>query len=160
MGFSASGILSDTDATDRLGIRLANSLQPGDVVLLSGQIGTGKTHLARSVIRALHAKHSIDQVDVPSPTYTLVQTYELPNCSVWHADLYRLGDPSEIAELGLEAAFETDISLVEWPELLESSPSLALHVKLEVMEPGRRIRLASDDARWKDLASLLEGPHG
>lgn len=156
MGFSASGILSDTDATDRLGRSLARRLQPSDVVLLSGQIGTGKTHLARAIIRALFAEHGLDQVDIPSPSYTLVQTYDLPNCSVWHADLYRLGDPSEIAELGLDAAFEANISLVEWPELLETPPSTALRIALDVKDTGRRVRLSSNGKRWGDLTALLE----
>lgn len=158
MGFSASGTLSNTDVTDRLGTRLAGLLQAGDVILLSGQIGTGKTHLARAVIRALFAEHGLEQIEVPSPTYTLVQTYDLPTCSIWHADLYRLGDPSEIVELGLEAAFETGISLVEWPELLERPPSTALRIELKVAGEGRRAVLTSDDKRWQDLAKLIEVP--
>lgn len=156
MRFSATGTLSNTDATDRLGKKLAQRLEPGDAILLSGQIGTGKTHLARAIIRALFAEQGVDEVDIPSPTYTLVQTYDLPMCAIWHADLYRLGDPSEITELGLDAAFETDISLVEWPELLETPPSTALKIALEVVENGRRVTLTSNAKKWSDLANLIE----
>ena len=122
MRFSAAGTLSDSVATDELGKRLAKRLQPGDVVLLFGQIGTGKSHLVRSIIQALFAAEGITRIDVPSPTYTLVQTYELERATVVHADLYRLGDASEIEELGLDEAFGRDITLVEWPEIIGAIP--------------------------------------
>ena len=157
MGFSASGILSDTSATDRLGARLANVLHAGDCVLLSGQIGAGKSHLVRALIRALFNAEGIAQPDIPSPTYTLVQTYELARGTVWHADLYRLGDASEIAELGLDEAFDTDITLVEWPEVIENPPGHALRITLCPYGNGRKVELSSDSQRWSDLADLLDG---
>lgn len=98
--------------TARLGDDLARALGPGDVVLLSGALGAGKSAMARAVIRALADD---DGLTVPSPTFTLVQHYET-RFPVAHFDLYRLSDPSELAELGLDEALDTGIVLVEWPE--------------------------------------------
>ena len=156
MGFSATGLLSNADATDRLGQRLAQAVRPGDTIFLIGQIGAGKSHLARAIIRALFLAEGVCEVEVPSPTYTLVQTYDLKQGTVWHADLYRLADASEIAELGLEDAFASDIVLVEWPEMIEDPPSPLLTVSLSVHGTGRQVTLASPDPRWSDLESLLD----
>jgi len=105
---------SSPDATQAIARVLACRLLPGDVVLLEGEIGAGKTHLARGVIAALLDAPE----DIPSPTYTLVQTYDGRSGEIWHADLYRLTDPSEVEELGLFAAFRYAICLVEWPDRL------------------------------------------
>lgn len=104
--------LPDDDATAALGRRLAAVLRPGDLVLLKGDLGAGKTALARSVIRALVGD---DLLDVPSPTFALVQPYEANGHPVLHADLYRLGGPREVDELGLFDRADA-IVLVEWPE--------------------------------------------
>ena len=104
--------LPDLAATRAFGGRLAALLHPGDVVALEGDLGAGKTELARSVIRALAG----EPIPVPSPTFTLLQVYELPGLTVTHADLYRLADPGEVAELGLEEAWTDGVLLVEWPE--------------------------------------------
>lgn len=93
---------------------LGHRLSPGDVLLLNGEVGAGKTHFARCLIQGLLAEPE----DVPSPTYTLVQTYPGPAGEIWHADLYRLTDTTEIEELGLIEAFESAICLVEWPDRL------------------------------------------
>ena len=94
--------LPDADATARLGQYLARHLGRGDTLLLSGPVGAGKSHLARALIRARFGADT----EVPSPSFTLVQTYGDPGeVEVWHADLYRLSHPDEIHELGLEAAF-------------------------------------------------------
>jgi len=106
--------LPSPEATSWLGEWLSTALRPGDVVLLHGQIGAGKSHLARALIRARLGRME----DVPSPTFTLVQTYATDEAEIWHADLYRLTQLDEITELGLEAAFETAICLIEWPERL------------------------------------------
>ena len=100
--------------TTRLGAVLARHLRPGDTVLLSGSIGAGKTHFARAFIQARLGRKE----EVPSPTFTLIQTYDAGDTEIWHADLYRLGHPDEVHELGLEEAFETAICLVEWPDRL------------------------------------------
>ncbi len=127
--------LADDAATTALGYALADLLQAGDTVLLSGGIGAGKTHLCRAFIQAKLGRAE----DVPSPTFTLVQTYDAPACEIWHADLYRLSHPDEVLELGLEAAFEHGICLIEWPDRLgDLVPDTALTIALSVKGDGRQ----------------------
>jgi tRNA threonylcarbamoyl adenosine modification protein YjeE len=95
---------------------MATSLQSGDVILLKGDLGCGKSTFARALIQALCGEHT----EVPSPTFTLVQTYETPQFVLWHFDLYRLEHPEELRELGLEEAYGTGVCLIEWPERLGS----------------------------------------
>lgn len=138
----ASVELPDADATTRLGEAFAQVLVPGSVLLLSGPIGAGKTHFARSVIRALLGP----ETEVPSPTFTLVQTYEHTGCDIWHADLYRLSTPDEVIELGLEAAFTDAICLVEWPDRLgELTPDHALRLEFAYDGDGRRVTFSPAD---------------
>lgn len=114
-------LLADDEATARLGHDLARSLRPGDVVLLEGDLGVGKTALARAIIRQLAGE---PQLEVPSPTFAIVQPYQSPVGPVLHADLYRLSAPEEIEELGLLDDPQA-ILLVEWseraPELQDSA---------------------------------------
>lgn len=127
--------LPDEAATARLGRVFAGSLQPGDTLLLSGGIGAGKTHFARALIRARLGREE----DIPSPTFTLVQTYDAAP-DVWHADLYRLSHPDEVLELGLDAAFDTAICLVEWPDRLGGlAPENAVHLHLLLQGEGRLV---------------------
>lgn len=115
------------EATQAFAATLAPRLAAGDVILLSGGIGAGKTHFARALIQSLQSPPE----DVPSPTFTLVQVYDTPKGEVWHADLYRLTNPDECIELGLVDAFETAICLIEWPDKLEDlTPSDALHLEM------------------------------
>ena len=106
-------VLPDEDATQRFAVDVAAALKPGDLVTLSGDLGAGKTTLARAIIRALAADNAIE---VPSPTFTLLQTYDLPRFPVVHADLYRVNTLAELAELGWEEASEGAAVLVEWPD--------------------------------------------
>ncbi len=105
---------ADVGATTDLARRIAQYLRPGDTLLLDGELGSGKTHFARGVIQAcLGATHAV--IDIPSPTFTLVQTYDAPCGEIWHADLYRLSEWQEILELGLDLAMDTAICMIEWP---------------------------------------------
>ena len=156
MGSSAATYLPDPGATDRLGRLLSSLLRPGDVLLLQGQIGAGKTHLARSIIRD---RLGVPDAHVPSPTFTLVQTYDLPETTLWHVDLYRLADPSEAIELGLDDALGNDIVLVEWPERLDNFPSESLVINLEVQGDGRRATLSSESDRWMAVDALFKATH-
>ncbi len=106
--------LADETATVALARRLAPRLRPGDVVALWGDLGAGKTCFARALIGALCGAGE----EVPSPTFTLVQTYDTPAGTVWHFDLYRLTVPDEAMELGLEDALAEGITLIEWPDRL------------------------------------------
>lgn len=105
-------LLPDDQATAALGAELAQTLVPGDLLILEGDLGAGKTSLARAIIRALAGDPNLE---VPSPTFSLVQPYETPRGPVLHADLYRLGDPREVDELGL-LDNPGAIVLVEWAE--------------------------------------------
>ena len=111
-------LLSSPDATTAFAIRMAALLTPGDTLLLEGPLGSGKSHFARSVIHALQAQAGQPPEDVPSPTFTLVQTYVAGGVEIWHADLYRLTSPDEVFELGLDEAWQTAICLIEWPDRL------------------------------------------
>ncbi|MEQ1770374.1 MAG: tRNA (adenosine(37)-N6)-threonylcarbamoyltransferase complex ATPase subunit type 1 TsaE [Devosia sp.] len=117
--------LADDAATAALGARLASELAPGDLVRLAGGLGAGKTALARALIRALAGDQ---RLDVPSPSFALVQPYDTPAGPVLHADLYRLAGEREIDELGL---FDSDraIVIVEWPE---RAPDLAARADVAV----------------------------
>lgn len=131
---SVTFFLPDDVATTALGALLATLLRAGDTVLLNGGIGAGKTHLARAFIQAKLGRAE----EVPSPTFTLVQTYDADDCEIWHADLYRLSHPDEVLELGLEAAFETGICFIEWPERLgDLAPKSALKLSLSPKGEGR-----------------------
>lgn len=102
--------------SEALGRRLAALLRPGDVVALHGDLGAGKTTLARALIRALPGPEGSNTEEVPSPTFTLLQCYPRRPADVWHFDLYRIEHPEEVYELGIEEAFAEGISLIEWPE--------------------------------------------
>ena len=112
-GFSFTVALEDEQATRRLTADIAAALEAGDLITLSGDLGAGKTTFARALIRHLAGDES---VEVPSPTFTLMQAYELPRFNVVHADLYRLSGPGELAELGFEDASENAVTLLEWPD--------------------------------------------
>ena len=145
--------LADEDATCRLGARLAARARAGDVLALTGTLGTGKTTLARAFVQALMGPGE----EVPSPTFTLVQTYEAPPATLWHFDLYRLERPEDVFELGLEEALGEGILLIEWPERLGGLlPARRLDVTLaERGPPGGRHATLTSRLQWDDRIGEL-----
>lgn len=144
--------LQDLSATHALAARLARLLRAGDAVLLEGPLGAGKSELARAVLRAAAGDPGLE---VPSPTFTLVQSYDLPAGPAHHFDLYRLDGPDGLEELGWDEARE-GIVLVEWPDRLgDFAPGDALRIALEpaAAEDARRVRLTGWDDRLERLAA-------
>ena len=124
--------LPDMAATSALAARLAPQLRCGDVVALHGDLGAGKTAFARALIHILQAPLGTVE-EVPSPTFSLVQQYQIGALSLWHFDLYRLTASEEVWELGLEEALATGVSLIEWPERLGPLlPTDRLEIYLEI----------------------------
>jgi tRNA threonylcarbamoyl adenosine modification protein YjeE len=143
--FRGEFALPDLDATARLGARIAGGLKLGDAIALWGELGAGKTTLARAILQALGVTE-----DVPSPTFTLVQSYDT-RPPVAHFDLYRLKHAREMQELGFEDALDNGAVLVEWPERApEALPPEALHVRLGLQDGARLARLTGP-ARWESL---------
>lgn len=137
-------ILANEEETARLGAELASLVRPGDVVTLSGPLGVGKTALARGLILALGYRG-----EVPSPSFAIVQPYEDLVPPLWHVDLYRIEDSSEIDELGLDSASDA-VLLVEWPERLGPNgwPG-ALALSLDFGPTGERILTAKVPPSWE-----------
>ena len=122
--------LQNETATAHLMADLALLVGPGDVITLSGDLGAGKTAAARAMIRYLAGD---DSLEVPSPTFTLVQTYDLPPFALLHADLYRVNDPAELEEIGLSPLPEATLALIEWPERAPSAlPADRIELKVDV----------------------------
>ena len=138
--------LDSPSRTEALGAAIARVLEPGDLVCLWGGLGAGKTTLARGLIRALMGPDE----ETPSPTFTLVQTYEGPQFPIAHLDLYRLSGPGELRELGLDEAMLEGAAVVEWPERLgEPLPADRLDIRLSI-EPEGRAAVIAKHGRWKD----------
>jgi len=146
--------VADENGTRAAAARLAAVLAPGDIVALDGTLGAGKTAFARALINALPGPAE----DVPSPTFTLVQTYPRGDLEVWHFDLYRLEDPEEAYELGIEDAFADAVSLIEWPDRLGGLLP-AGHLKVTMTgDASRRRFVISGNARWAErLNGIFEG---
>ena len=123
-----------------LGAHISRVLTMGDVVALIGDLGAGKTTLTRGLIQS-----QIPHEEVPSPTYTLVQTYDLPDYELWHCDLYRLEHPDEIHEIGLLDAFEDAVCLLEWPDKIgDYLPENVLTLTIGFKDEGREITFGSE----------------
>ncbi len=150
------GLLPDEAATAQLASHLARLLRCGDVVLLTGDLGAGKTAFCRALIRSM----ADAALDVPSPTFTLVQTYETDHATLWHFDLYRLSGPEEMEELGWDEAREDGVCLVEWPDRLGPlTPIDRLDVSLVIAADGlaRQFRLTGW-GQWKERLTNLAWP--
>jgi tRNA threonylcarbamoyladenosine biosynthesis protein TsaE len=139
--------LADAQATERLGVALARRLKRGDVIAIRGELGAGKTTLARGVIRGLGFAG-----DIASPTFPLVQVYDAPGMKfpVWHVDLYRIEQLSELDELGLDEARSEAALVIEWPERLGARlwPD-SLRLGLAEIEGGGRALTAQVPAAWE-----------
>jgi tRNA threonylcarbamoyl adenosine modification protein YjeE len=145
--------LADDAATARLGEDLALALRVGDCLALSGDLGSGKSSLARAVLRAMADD---EELDVPSPTFTLVQSYEL-RIPVSHFDLYRLGDPDELVELGFDEALQNGICIVEWPEMAERElPTGRIRLRLEHEAKGRRATITAPAREAARIRRVLD----
>lgn len=148
--------LPDEAATAHLGAALAAVLRPGDVVALDGDLGAGKTALARALIRA--ATGDPDE-EVPSPTFTLVQTYDGTNgATYWHFDLYRLEQPDDAVELDIDEAFAKGVSLIEWPARLGGYlPRRALRIALTITNgTARRVTFDGGGTLPERIRAALE----
>ncbi|MBT8411002.1 MAG: tRNA (adenosine(37)-N6)-threonylcarbamoyltransferase complex ATPase subunit type 1 TsaE [Octadecabacter sp.] len=144
-------LLRSEEETKALGASLSEIVRRGDCILLKGQIGAGKSTLARAFIRARLGQ----ETEVPSPTFTLVQAYDDAECEIWHTDLYRLGDPQEAVELGLIDAIGQHICLIEWPDILgDLTPKDALTIDMSVEENGH-LAVLSGDGGWKNRIERL-----
>lgn len=143
---------SESD-TVNLATKFAQVLVSGDTILLSGDIGAGKSAFSRALIRAKAGA----EIDVPSPTYTLVQTYDVGGDEVWHCDLYRLTSPEEAFELGLDEAFETAICLIEWPDRLGNfAPAHGLSLHFEARADGHAVTLSPNQNWVTRLGDLVD----
>lgn len=147
--------LPDIGTTARIARTLAPLLKNGDVVALFGDLGAGKTAFARFLIQALGVED-----EVPSPTFTLVQTYDVEGRdfeAVWHFDLYRIDDPDDLDELGMDEAFDTGVTLIEWPERMGPRlPADRLSITLSLVEDRRSISLSGGPSWTGRLHQLGE----
>jgi tRNA threonylcarbamoyladenosine biosynthesis protein TsaE len=135
--------IKDERAMLSFGGKLAKQLQPGDVVTLSGPLSAGKTTLVRGLLAAMGHKG-----EVPSPSFAIVQPYEMLLPPVWHVDLYRIENPADLDELGLEDIGGEGVLIVEWPEHGGAWPR-ALALSLEVLDDGTRALTAEVPAAWE-----------
>ena len=136
-------ILADEEQSAALGASIARAARPGDVIALSGPLGVGKTAIARGLLAAAG-----NAGEVPSPSFAIVQPYEHLALPIWHVDLYRIEDPSELEELGLDAAAE-GVLVVEWPERAGDLWPEALTLSLEFGSDGTRILTANVPPSWE-----------
>ena len=144
-------LLADAAASEELGARLAAAARGGDVITLSGPLGAGKTSIARGLLAALGLEE-----EAPSPTFAIVQPYEPPETRlpVMHVDLYRIEEPQEIDELGLDEARADSLLLIEWPERAPGRWPDALALSLDFAPDGGRRLTAIVPAAWEGRWSL------
>ena len=155
-----SRLVDSEEETVDLALNLARNLRAGDVVLLNGALGSGKTFFARALIQSRLFEIGAWE-DVPSPSSTLVQEYHLGTDALWHVDLYRLSGPDDIYELGLIDAFETAICLIEWPDRLgHLTPKNAITLKIrDKGETSRQFDFTFPDTdRGHLLVTAMTGP--
>jgi len=150
----------DLDILDlsEIGTIFAEHTKNGDLVLLSGKVGAGKTEFARQIIKAKAIKENLDIEEISSPTFSLIQTYDFKCCKISHIDLYRVNSEEELFELGIPDIFDNQITLLEWPEILEIK-NFSRNIKLEIKEAKetRVIKIKFFGNGWSDLIVSLLG---
>jgi tRNA threonylcarbamoyladenosine biosynthesis protein TsaE len=146
--------LADRATTERLGHVLAETLCPGDSLFLIGDMGAGKSTLARAIIRQASRDGALA---VPSPTFTLAQTYITAVGEIWHLDLYRIESPDELEDLGVFDAFEDAITIIEWPDRLGVfPPARRLEITLKIQnEHARLCAWRAIGAKWPKFSQIL-----
>lgn len=129
-------ITKNIEETRNFAREFARTLHAPVTIALHGDLGVGKSEIARTIIQTLCGADTV----VPSPTFTLVQTYNAPGMKISHFDLYRISDAAELVEIGLDYAIQKDITLIEWPDIAKDMlPSNALHIDISEFENGRKI---------------------
>lgn len=146
----------DEASTIRLGQILAHFAQRGDIFALFGTLGMGKSVLARAFVQELTQAE-----EVPSPTFTLVQSYEAPDFEIYHFDLYRLKSPEEIFEIGVEEALYDGVCLIEWPERMGGYlPTTSFRIEIKPQGEGREISIICHSphksSRLQELKALID----
>ena len=137
--------LKNDSETAEFARQIATLVGAGDILLLDGPVGAGKTAFSRALIQSLLPVPE----DVPSPTFTLVQTYDTPDFEIWHCDLYRLTSPDEVFELGLDDAFTQALCLIEWPDRLDGTvPKDATTLSFDYADVDSRTVRVSGTKPW------------
>ena len=139
----------------------AECTKNSDLLLLSGKVGAGKTEFARQIIKAKAKKENLGIEEVSSPTFSLIHSYEFQNCKISHIDLYRVNSEVELFELGIPEVFDSQITLLEWPEILETK-SISRYVSIKIQEikelkEHRDVKVAFFGHGWDDLIEALLG---
>ena len=139
----------------------AEYIKNSDLLLLSGKVGVGKTEFARLIIKAIAAKEKVGIEEVSSPTFSLIQNYEFQYCNISHIDLYRVNYEGELFELGIPDVFDSQITLVEWPEIIEKN-GLSRYVSIKIQETKklkecRDVKIVFFGNGWDDLIGALSG---
>ena len=144
-------MLATETMTRTLAGQIADLAEPGDLIALWGDLGSGKTAFARGLITALTG-----ETEVPSPTFSLVQTYDAPAFVIWHFDLYRLDQPRDVLELGFDDALNDDLVLVEWPERLgDYLPGDRLDLRFRLVAAGGRFVRLEAHGSWVERLNAL-----
>ena len=140
--------LTDLSQTKKLAESLAKLLKTGDVIALYGTLGVGKTAFTRFLVQSFCG----EKEEVPSPTFTLLQTYETDDFPIYHFDLYRLKKPDEVLELGIEDAFYDGVSLIEWPEKMGGylPKKKILKIEIECQDEVRTFTFSSENPKWNE----------
>ena len=148
-----------SDQTLLIADLFAGLLRSGDTLLLFGDIGAGKTFFARGLIQSMMSRQGLFVEEVPSPTFTLVQTYDLLSPPVWHLDLYRISDPIEITELGLTDVFNAIICCIEWPTKMGNyAPNRYISVSFDLIETSesRKVCIEFNGKGWEYICEGLK----